>query len=849
MTLTNVKSLQHISFKASRFLKLTIAVIALLAAIPHRCFSQKITWEKFGDLKTPRHFFEALPISSNEILIMGGFINSNGLQTGTITNSSEIIDLKKNLISNALPMLEPRAEFVALHTPDSNIVVISGVKSNNGQLTKGCELYDRVLKTWKYIGELNIARRQHVARFINETEILVVGGRHADLSSMADAEIFNVQTGISRKVAPYPVVFNLAFATISTQGNFLICGGREAGPNSIRTKEVFRYDVLKNEWIKASELPTGLGAPQGITTFDGKTVISGGGLSEDPPLSSSEVFIEYDNQFSSIAKMNEGRTWHSLAQWNSDTIITISGFGNGGNKSISTDWINFKQKRAFKGPDVLEPHILFKAVSLPLRDASGNILKPRILAISGLGADNRNTPTVELLESVSPPVITVQQSSCTMIDVSISHTTQLDSAWLVESESENVTLGFVFTPAFPSQSVGAWIRLKNPLKPGKYKLRALYKSGSGNLTTDYAGTFSPTPIAISLSSTGFKTYCDGVAPTLDAGTGFEKYEWSTGETTPAITVTTSGKYAVTVMSKDSCFGTDTVAVNFVAPQKPNITVAEGTPCEGDSTMLDAGAGFKSYRWSTGETSQEIIVKKSGTFAVTTIDENGCEATSEVSITFKNTTGLEATSSLDSERRITLDAMYPGDVRCHDVSFKNTLDRVYALEQILLKNNIQFSVPLAQFPVIFQPGETKSITICFNPNQAGSFADTLIIGAEYCNPVFVAVHSEGLQDNFSGEADCNIRITAGAQQGLVALSAPYPNPTNDRMYINAVFKGDVSAQCVVRDVYGRIVQQAEFIPESQSHGKFILFVGELPQGLYFASIASFGAKTTFPVIVE
>ena len=49
-------------------------------------------------------------------------------------------------------------------------------------------------------------------------------------------------------------------------------------------------------------------------------------------------------------------------------------------------------------------------------------------------------------------------------------------------------------------------------------------------------------------------------------------------------------------------------------------------CEGDSVVLkiDHG-GATGYRWSTGETSDTILVKRSGTYAVEITDTNGCVA--------------------------------------------------------------------------------------------------------------------------------------------------------------------------------------------------------------------------------
>lgn len=67
---------------------------------------------------------------------------------------------------------------------------------------------------------------------------------------------------------------------------------------------------------------------------------------------------------------------------------------------------------------------------------------------------------------------------------------------------------------------------------------------------------------------------------------------------------------------------------FVAPITPIIiTLGPTRFCAGDSVVLDAGYGYASYLWSTGETTQKIIVRKSGTLTVTVSDANGATGTS------------------------------------------------------------------------------------------------------------------------------------------------------------------------------------------------------------------------------
>jgi hypothetical protein len=132
------------------------------------------------------------------------------------------------------------------------------------------------------------------------------------------------------------------------------------------------------------------------------------------------------------------------------------------------------------------------------------------------------------------------------------------------------------------------------------------------------------------------------------------YSWSNGATTPTITVspTVTTTYTVTVTDAvTNCGSVDTVVVT-VNPAPVASLVPDFDMCDTAFVTLDAGAGFASYLWSTGATTQTITVSGAtiGTnntmaFTVTVTNALGCEGESTVNITAKNCVGIdEATAS-------------------------------------------------------------------------------------------------------------------------------------------------------------------------------------------------------------
>lgn len=122
--------------------------------------------------------------------------------------------------------------------------------------------------------------------------------------------------------------------------------------------------------------------------------------------------------------------------------------------------------------------------------------------------------------------------------------------------------------------------------------------------------------------TGPLSFCTGFSATLDAGTGYNHYEWSTSAQTQMLQVTSSGSYTVTVTDVNGCTGSTSVSVTENASLTPTIT---GNPefCEGTSTTLDAGSGYVTYEWSTGATGQSITISDEGNYGVIVTDADGC----------------------------------------------------------------------------------------------------------------------------------------------------------------------------------------------------------------------------------
>ena len=164
-----------------------------------------------------------------------------------------------------------------------------------------------------------------------------------------------------------------------------------------------------------------------------------------------------------------------------------------------------------------------------------------------------------------------------------------------------------------------------------YSVRILESNGYVN--NDLSFTIHDNPTAF-ITASGPLTFCQGGSVVLTASTG-TSYLWSTGETTPSITVTTSGIYNVTI-TNGSCVSTSPPFEILVNPSPATPTLALSGPsefCEGGSVVISVtNVEGVAYQWLKsvnggyadpipGETASSITVTTTGRYTV--MATNGC----------------------------------------------------------------------------------------------------------------------------------------------------------------------------------------------------------------------------------
>ncbi len=204
---------------------------------------------------------------------------------------------------------------------------------------------------------------------------------------------------------------------------------------------------------------------------------------------------------------------------------------------------------------------------------------------------------------------------------------------------ESITIGdsaLSGTPPFQylwTPSDGIWATSPHPeVAPAQTTTYTVTVTDSRGCSDTKSVTVIVNPLPkVSISANGPRTFCEGESVVLSATPGFSRYFWSNGEETQSITVRYSGSYYVTVTDANGCQANSlSLGVTAIPLPKPKITPLDPISfCSGHTARLRAPNGYSQYVWSTGQTSQEIVVYQPGIYFVKVLATNGCWGTSDI----------------------------------------------------------------------------------------------------------------------------------------------------------------------------------------------------------------------------
>ncbi len=188
---------------------------------------------------------------------------------------------------------------------------------------------------------------------------------------------------------------------------------------------------------------------------------------------------------------------------------------------------------------------------------------------------------------------------------------------------------------------------------GKYWIRVANKKGCV-LSDTMNVSVKPQPYKYLGADTAL---CQGNTTALDATYPNATYVWSTGATSPTISVGSTGSYSV-INSLNGCIAKDTINVTVNPPPAVNLG-NDTTICQGNSVQLNAASQNASYLWNTGATSATLSVNTTGKYWVTST-VGTCSAADTINVTVNQNPVLELgnDTTICQGNSVQLNATYP-----------------------------------------------------------------------------------------------------------------------------------------------------------------------------------------------
>lgn len=150
-------------------------------------------------------------------------------------------------------------------------------------------------------------------------------------------------------------------------------------------------------------------------------------------------------------------------------------------------------------------------------------------------------------------------------------------------------------------------------------------------TTPQNITFNASP-TVNIAKSVNTSLCDGQMANLSASYTGGTIQWSTGQNTDQIAVTSTGTYTATVTSSSGCTATASVSIIFFSNPVLNISDVAFCQYKYKSVTLVAPPGYAEYNWNGQPGGSSYQVNSAQTVTLVVTDINGCTATQQIQVT-------------------------------------------------------------------------------------------------------------------------------------------------------------------------------------------------------------------------
>lgn len=301
-------------------------------------------------------------------------------------------------------------------------------------------------------------------------------------------------------------------------------------------------------------------------------------------------------------------------------------------------------------------------------------------------------------------------------------------------------------------------------------------------------TITENPLPLKPTVMGDSAICEGDSALVGILQPFySTYAWSNGASTQSIWVTMGDSLTVSVVDSNGCQSPISALFIVRESMRPSPPAIGGDTifCAGDSLQLSAPNNQSGYLWSTGDTTQRIWVKSSGTYALRVTNTAGC--ISPFSLPWRiSALAVPATPVISP----------------------------------FLTDSLHANSPARSYIWLFNGQPLADSTEIISATQSGVYQ-------------VIALNGDCISDTSAAFSFVHTAIADDLEKEF----AIYPNPASEQLFI--LFPQKREVQVVVMDLQGRKMREEVIQLDSAGLGEMGLHA--LPDGYYFLRIGEVWQK--------
>lgn len=337
--------------------------------------------------------------------------------------------------------------------------------------------------------------------------------------------------------------------------------------------------------------------------------------------------------------------------------------------------------------------------------------------------------------------------------------------------------------------------------PGSYTIYAQDVNGCSGQSNNQAVIGGPEEITFDATVTSPSCFGDSDASLsgmAGGGAGNFSYSVDGGEASNMLDLAdlAAGMYTITVVDGNDC--TSDFEVEIVAPEAVSVSgMSTDVLCNGDENgsieaMAEGGTGAFTYTIADGVENNDGMFGDlaDGSYTVTAVDENGCEASADFTIEMPDALSIDGSATEESE------------AGAEDATVSVTVE-----------------------------GGVEPYTFEWSGPNGFSSSDENLDGVSEGTYEVVVTDANGCEITFSTEVVVGIgELGAGISYTL------YPNPTNSVIFLNLEGLQGERISYTILDAAGRIIDRVE-LNAGQSNFRQTIDMTSLASGLYFIQLTA------------